>query len=78
MIAAPYSATMVTVRTFNTTGAVVAADHYCIPPQERICQLSPVSWDRGLTYGMCQQTPLRRPERPQVDAISGDEIESDL
>ena len=25
-----------TVRTFNTTGPVVAADHYCIPPLERI------------------------------------------
>ena len=36
MTAAPYSATMVTVRTFNTTGPVVAADHYRIPPLERI------------------------------------------
>ena len=36
MTAAPYSATMTTVRTFNTAGPVVAADHYCIPPLERI------------------------------------------
>jgi len=27
---------MAAVRTFNTTGPVVAADHYCIPPLERI------------------------------------------
>ena len=27
---------MVTVRKFNTEGPVVAADHYCIPPLERI------------------------------------------
>ena len=36
MAAAPYSATMVTVRQFNTAGPVVAGDHYCIPPLERI------------------------------------------
>ena len=36
MTAAPCSATMANVRTFNTTGPVVAADHYCIPPLERI------------------------------------------
>ena len=36
MTAAPYSATMANVRTFNTTGPVVAADHYRIPPLERI------------------------------------------
>ena len=30
------NAPMVTVRTFNTAGPVVAADHYCIPPLERI------------------------------------------
>ena len=36
MTAAPYSATMANVRTFNTTGPVVAADHYCTPPLERI------------------------------------------
>ena len=36
MTAAPYSATMATVRTFNTTGPVVAADHYRYPPLERI------------------------------------------
>ena len=28
------NAPMVTVRTFNTEGPVVAADHYCIPPLE--------------------------------------------
>ena len=27
---------MATVREFNTAGSVVAADHYCIPPLERI------------------------------------------
>ena len=27
---------MVAARTFNTAGPVVAADHYCIPPLERI------------------------------------------
>ena len=32
----PHSATMATVRKFNTAGPVVAADHYCIPPLERI------------------------------------------
>ena len=36
MTAAPYSATMVTVRKFNTEGPVVAADHYHIPPLERM------------------------------------------
>ena len=36
MTAAPGSATMANVRTFNTTGPVVAADHYRIPPLERI------------------------------------------
>ena len=36
MTAAPYSATMATVRQFNTAGPVVAADHYHIPPLERI------------------------------------------
>ena len=30
------NAPMVTVRKFNTEGPVVAADHYCIPPLERI------------------------------------------
>ena len=30
------NAPMATVRTFNTEGPVVAADHYCIPPLERI------------------------------------------
>ena len=30
------NAPMATVRTFNTAGPVVAADHYCIPPLERI------------------------------------------
>ena len=30
------NAPMVTVRKFNTAGPVVAADHYCIPPLERI------------------------------------------
>ena len=36
MTTAPYSATMATVRKFNTEGPVVAADHYHIPPLERI------------------------------------------
>ena len=36
MTAAPHSATMAAVRKFNTAGPVVAADHYCIPPLERI------------------------------------------
>ena len=36
MTAEPYSATMATVRKFNTEGPVVAADHYRIPPLERI------------------------------------------
>ena len=36
MTTAPYSATMVIVRKFNTEGPVVAADHYHIPPLERI------------------------------------------
>ena len=36
MTAAPPSATLTAVRTFNTAGPVVAADHYCIPPLERI------------------------------------------
>ena len=36
MTAAPRSATMAAVRKFNTAGPVVAADHYCIPPLERI------------------------------------------
>ena len=36
MTTAPYSATMAAVRKFNTAGPVVAADHYCIPPLERI------------------------------------------
>ena len=30
------NAPMATVRKFNTAGPVVAADHYCIPPLERI------------------------------------------
>ena len=33
---APHVATMAAVRTFNTAGPVVAADHYHIPPLERI------------------------------------------
>ena len=36
MTAAPRSATLAAVRTFNTEGPVVAADHYHIPPLERI------------------------------------------
>ena len=36
MTAGPRSATLAPVRTFNTAGPVVAADHYCIPPLERI------------------------------------------
>ena len=36
MTAAPHPATMATVRKFNTAGPVVTADHYCIPPLERI------------------------------------------
>ena len=36
MTTVSYSATMANVRTFNTTGPVVAADHYRIPPLERI------------------------------------------
>ena len=36
MTAAAYSATMAIVRKFNTEGPVVAADHYHIPPLERI------------------------------------------
>ena len=36
MTAAPYSATMATVRKFNTEEPVVAADHYHVPPLERI------------------------------------------
>ena len=36
MTTAPHSATMATVRKFTTAGPVVAADHYCIPPLERI------------------------------------------
>ena len=36
MTTAPHSATMVIVRHFNTEGPVVAADHYHIPPLERI------------------------------------------
>ena len=36
MTTAPYSATMATVRKFNTEGPVVAADHYHIPPLERV------------------------------------------
>ena len=36
MTAAPPSATLTAVRTFNTAGPVVAADHYCIPPLERV------------------------------------------
>ena len=35
---------MATVRKFNTAGPVVAADHYCIPPLERI--------DRGTVLGL--------------------------
>ena len=36
MTSAPRNATLATVRTFNTEGPVVAADHYHIPPLERI------------------------------------------
>ena len=36
MTPAPYDATLTIVRTFNTEGPVVAADHYQIPPLERI------------------------------------------
>ena len=36
MTAVSLSATIATVRTFNTEGPVVAADHYLIPPLERI------------------------------------------
>ena len=36
MTTAPYSATMANVRKFNTEGPVVAADHYRVPPLERV------------------------------------------
>ena len=36
MTTAPYSATMAPVRKFNTEGPVVAADHYHVPPLERV------------------------------------------
>ena len=36
MTVAPHPATMEIVRKFNTAGPVVTADHYCIPPLERI------------------------------------------
>ena len=36
MTSAPRNATLAAVRTFNTEGPVVAADHYHIPPLERI------------------------------------------
>ena len=36
MTVALHHATMETVRKFNTAGPVVTADHYCIPPLERI------------------------------------------
>ncbi len=36
MTSVPYDATLTIVRTFNTEGPVVAADHYQIPPLERI------------------------------------------
>ena len=36
MTTVPYSATMATVRKFNTEGPVVAADHYHVPPLERV------------------------------------------
>ncbi len=36
MTIAPYSATMAAVRKFNTEGPVVAADHYHVPPLERV------------------------------------------
>ena len=32
----PAALTIATVRTFNTAGPMVAADHYCVPPLERI------------------------------------------
>ena len=44
MTTAPYSATMATVRKFNTEGPVVAADHYHVPPLERV--------DLGVVLGL--------------------------
>ena len=50
MTAVPSSATMGTVLTFNTEGPVVAADHYHIPPLERIDLGDVLGLVRGKKY----------------------------
>ena len=50
MTAVALSATMAAVRTFNTEGPVVAADHYHIPPLERIDLDAVLDLVRGKKY----------------------------